>query len=240
MQIDHTLTIHAPMDRVWPLVQKPEAVVESLPGVTLTSLDGEDFSGKMSVGLGPMRLQYGGKGTLRYDEAARSIHIEAAGSEARGAGSASAVVDVSVHEGAEGSTRLDVSIDLELQGKPAQFGRGILSEVVTRLATQFGKNLERQVLQGPVGEAQAPPAAVEPERTAVPAALSAPARAAQSVAPGAWAGQAVGILAGALLGAAVTSILGARRSPSVSLTIIGTDDPAWIDLAREIASGRRS
>lgn len=117
MQIDHTLTIHADIDRVWPLLQRPETVVESLPGVTLTSLSGEDFTGKMSVGLGPMRLNYGGEGTLRYDEPSRAIHIRARGTEARGAGSAAATVDISVLPGAEGSTRIDVSMDLDLQGK---------------------------------------------------------------------------------------------------------------------------
>lgn len=238
MQIDHTLTIHAPLDHVWPLMQQPEVVVESLPGVTLTSLEGEDFTGKMAVGLGPMRLQYGGEGLLRYDTGSRAIHIEAQGNEARGAGSASAAVDVTVHEGAEGSTRIDVQMDMDLQGKPAQFGRGILSEVVTRLATQFGKNIERQVLEAPAGPVDKPQAEVTSATPSTPAPVSAHATAPGE--PGGWAGHAIGIVTGALVGAAVASLLGARRSPSVSMTIIGTDDSAWVELAREIAAGRRS
>lgn len=234
MQIDHTLTINASVDRVWPLLQRPEAVVESLPGVTLTSIEGEDFTGAMSVGLGPMRLKYAGEGTLRYDGSARAIHIEARGSETRGAGSAAAIVDVAIEPGADDSTRLDISIDLDLQGKPAQFGRGILSEVVTRLAKQFGRNLEHQVLVEPE-ESGTPDGAAPPTQQATPPLRhvpSAPPATASSVPTNR---QLIGIAAGIVIGAAVTRLVGSRRAPSVHLTIIGSDDPAWLDLAREIA-----
>lgn len=235
MQIDHTLTINASVDRVWPLLQRPEAVVESLPGVTLTSIDGEEFTGAMSVGLGPMRLKYAGEGTLRYDGSARAIHIEARGSETRGAGSAAATVDVIIGSGAEDTTRLDITIDLDLQGKPAQFGRGILSEVVTRLATQFGKNLEHQVLVEPE-TAVTPDGGADPATpTRRRASWAAPA-VSDSAVP--TSRQLIGIVAGVAIGAAATRLFGSRRAPSVNLTIIGTDDPMWIDLAREIAGHR--
>lgn len=239
MHIDHTLTIHAPLTRVWPLLQRPEVVVESLPGVTLTSLDDEEFTGKMSVGLGPMRLNYGGRGTLRYDEPAHAIHIDARGSEARGAGSAAAVVDVTATEGADESTRLVVSIELDLQGKPAQFGRGILSEVVTRLATQFGKNLERQVLSGAVETPTPTPtpdrAQSDPTPAVAPLPRPSPTGLPTRVPP--IGRQVIGIIAGGIVGAAAASLFGSRRAPALHLTIIGADEK-WLELAREIARAR--
>lgn len=236
MQIDHTLTIHADIDQVWPLLQRPETVVECLPGVTLTSLDGEAFTGKMSVGLGPMRLNYGGEGTLRYDEPARAIHIGARGNEARGAGSAAATVDISVLPGAEGSTRIDVSMELDLQGKPAQFGRGILAEVITRLATQFGKNLERRVAdtssRGVADDVSSSPALLQ-ESGASTAPHGPACSAPTSSTPGR---QLVALAAAALVGAAATALIGSRRS--VHVTIVAGDAPEWIELARTIARGR--
>lgn len=237
MQIDHILTIHADIDQVWPLLQRPETVVECLPGVTLTSLEGETFTGKMSVGLGPMRLNYGGEGTLRYDDPARVIHIEARGNEARGAGSAAATVDIAVLPGAEGSTRIDVSMDLDLQGKPAQFGRGILAEVITRLATQFGKNLERRVADmSSQALADAAASSAAPlQASGVPLTASGPAvRVPMSLSD---SGRQLAALTGAaLVGAAVTALIGSRRS--VHVTIVAGDAPEWIELARTIARGR--
>lgn len=241
MQIEHTLTIHASVESVWPLLQRPQVVVESLPGVTLTSLDGEDFTGEMSVGLGPMRLRYGGEGVLRYDTTARAIHIEAEGSEQRGAGSAAAVVDVAVSPGAEDSTRLDVTMSIDLQGKPAQFGRGILSEVVVRLATQFGKNLERQVLAAPVdGEATAQAAAGAGSPAGAPTTSPALSRvpALPAGAPGVGR-QVLAAAAGAVAGAVLAGVLSGLRRDHVSVVVVGTDDPAWVELARELVRARR-
>ncbi|WP_162253945.1 CoxG family protein [Janibacter sp. Soil728] len=236
MQIDHTLTIHADIDQVWPLLQRPETVVECLPGVTLTSLDGEAFTGKMSVGLGPMRLNYGGEGTLRYDEPARAIHIGARGNEARGAGSAAATVDISVLPGAEGSTRIDVSMELDLQGKPAQFGRGILAEVITRLATQFGKNLERRVADtSSQGLVDAAGSSAEPlQASGAPVTARGPVGSAP-VSPSTSGRQLVALAAAALVGAAATALIGSRRS--VHVTIVAGDAPEWIELARDLVRG---
>lgn len=236
MLIDHTLTIHAPVDRVWPVLQQPEVVVESLPGVELTSLDGENFTGTMSVGLGPMRLRYGGEGTLRYDVAEQSIHISAKGSEVRGAGNASAVVDVAVRPGAEDSTVLAITIDIDLQGKPAQFGRGILSEVITRLATQFGKNLERQVA---APETPDPAAAATGAETATTVPTSAgtpsPAPTATPSRPpeGAFGRQGLTLLAGAAIGAAV-ALVARRPRHTINITVLGGDDTAWLELVRAL------
>ena len=39
------------------------------------------------------------------------------------------------------STRVDVTTDLAITGKPAQFGRGVMSDVAGRIIDQFAANL---------------------------------------------------------------------------------------------------
>lgn len=240
MEINHTLTINAPADRVWALMTRPDAVVESLPGVTLTSLEGDHFSGGMSVGLGPMRLKYSGTGSLRYDVEAHSVHIEAKGSEARGAGNASAVVDVAVVTGAADSTRLDIRIDLNLQGKPAQFGRGILAEVVGRLATQFGKNLEKQIIGSAAATASTETREVFAGISEVEAsATSRVARRADAWSSSALVMHLVGAGMGAIVGGMVAAALKRRTGSTVQITIVASEDPGWIDLVRELSRQQR-
>jgi hypothetical protein len=43
-------------------------------------------------------------------------------------------------------TKVDVVTDLSITGKVAQFGRGVLSDVSSKLMGQFVENLERDVL----------------------------------------------------------------------------------------------
>ena len=57
----------------------------------------------------------------------------------------------------EGSnlTRVDVSTDLTITGKAAQFGRGVMQDVAGRLVGQFATNLEG-VIASKTGSAGAP------------------------------------------------------------------------------------
>ena len=43
-------------------------------------------------------------------------------------------------------TKVDVVTDLSITGKVAQFGRGVLADVSSKLMGQFVENLERDVL----------------------------------------------------------------------------------------------
>ena len=45
-----------------------------------------------------------------------------------------------------GGTHVDVATDLSITGKVAQFGRGVLADVSSKLMGQFVENLERDVL----------------------------------------------------------------------------------------------
>ena len=63
-----------------------------MPGAALDRYDGDDFSGRVKVKLGPINLTYKGKGVfIEKDEAAHRAVIEAAG-RMRGNGTAAAIV----------------------------------------------------------------------------------------------------------------------------------------------------
>ncbi len=56
-------------------------------------MDGDSFSGTVKVKLGPVSLQYAGKGRfVERDESARRVVLEANGSDKRGNGTAGATV----------------------------------------------------------------------------------------------------------------------------------------------------
>ena len=62
--------------------------------------------------------------------------IEARGKDKRGNGTATANVTASFAESGE-QTDVEVLTDLAITGKPAQFGRGVISDVSDRLLDQF-------------------------------------------------------------------------------------------------------
>ncbi|EHK86076.1 hypothetical protein SZMC14600_15250 [Saccharomonospora azurea SZMC 14600] len=141
MRLDHEFTVPAPIDEVWKAVLDAERVAPCMPGATLTSVEGDTFKGTVKVKLGPVSLLYKGKGEfLEKNADERKIVIKASGKDARGAGTAAATVTVTLT--AEGSsTKGAVATDLNVTGKPAQFGRGMISEVGGKILDDFAGNL---------------------------------------------------------------------------------------------------
>jgi len=136
MKLTHSFTAPAPADEVWEALLDPERVAPCLPGATLTSVDGKTFSGEVKVKLGPVQLLYRGTGEfVEIDPVLRRAVMKAAGKDSRGNGTASAVVTFQV-----GDT-VEVETDLSVTGRPAQLGRGLISEVSGKLVDQFAECL---------------------------------------------------------------------------------------------------
>lgn len=137
MEMEHNFTVPAPVDTVWEALLDLERVVPCMPGATLTSHQEDEFAGTVKVRLGPISLQYKGNGRFtEKDEAARRAVIEASGRDARGNGTAAATVTAQlVEKGSE--TAVSVVTDLSVTGRPAQFGRGMIGEVSSKLIGQF-------------------------------------------------------------------------------------------------------
>jgi carbon monoxide dehydrogenase subunit G len=141
MELEHSFTVPVPEDRAWDVLLDVERVAPCMPGATLQSVDGEEIHGAIKVKVGPITMTY--QGTARFterDPAAHVITLEANGKETRGAGTASAKVR-SMLEGKGAETHVVVHTTLNVTGKPAQFGRGVMSEVGGKLIGIFADNL---------------------------------------------------------------------------------------------------
>jgi uncharacterized protein len=141
VQLEHRFTVPATPEKVWAALTDPQRVAPCMPGATLTSVEGNRFAGSVKVRLGPISLLYNGSGEfVETDEAARRVVIKASGKDSRGNGTASATVTVQLTaEG--GSTSATTSTDLAITGKPAQFGRGMITEVGGKILDTFASCL---------------------------------------------------------------------------------------------------
>ena len=174
MKLEHDFTVHAPPDRAWTVLLDVERVAPCLPGATLESGDGTEYSGTMTVKLGPVTNRY--RGTVRIEEAdatARRAVLRASGHDAGGAGSAAATITTRL-EPAGDATRVRVETNLAITGPAAQFGRGVMQDVSGRLMRQFADCLADELGGGGATvEAGAPeadavsPAGIAYESTAV-------------------------------------------------------------------------
>ena len=143
MELKNSFTVPADIETAWKTLLDVEAIAPCMPGATLESVDGDEFSGNVKVKLGPVSMTYGVQARfLSKDESTHTAVIEGTGKETRGSGTARAnVTTAMVAEGPQ-LTRVDVTTDLTITGKAAQFGRGVMQDVAGRLVGQFATNLE--------------------------------------------------------------------------------------------------
>jgi len=148
VRLDHEFTVPAPIEEVWQAVIDPERVAPCMPGASLTKVEGDSFAGTVKVKLGPISLLYKGTGEfLEKDEAARKVVIKASGKDSRGGGTAAATVTLTLSE-RDGGTHGAVATELAITGKPAQFGRGLISEVGGKILDTFAGNLAGSLEEG--------------------------------------------------------------------------------------------
>lgn len=145
MQLEHEFTVPVPPDEAWRVLLDVERVAPCMPGATLESFTGDEFTGKVKVKVGPITVTYSGKGRfMDRDDAAKSVVIEATGKEVRGQGTAKANVHTRlVSEGDH--TKVTVTTDLNVTGRPAQFGRGVMAEVGGKLIGRFASSLAEEI-----------------------------------------------------------------------------------------------
>jgi uncharacterized protein len=172
MEMDHSFTVPVPPARAWDVLLDVERIAPCMPGATVEEFDGEVVTGRIKVKVGPVSLTY--RGTAKFTERDADAHVivlEASGKETRGAGTASATVQASlVPEPAGEGTAVSMHTTMNITGRPAQFGRGVMVEVGSKLVEQFAQNLRQQISAD--GAAPSEPAPAE-TATAAPEAATA-------------------------------------------------------------------
>ncbi|MDO5712772.1 MAG: SRPBCC family protein, partial [Micrococcales bacterium] len=149
MQLTHAFDVPAPVGTAWATFMDLREVGECFPGASVTDVNDEGFTGSVKVKLGPIALVYSGTGRfLKRDEAARRAVIEGKGKDKRGNGTAGATATIQLTDQGDGTTHVDVTTDLAVTGKPAQFGRGVMQDVSDKLLRQFITCLEGKLASG--------------------------------------------------------------------------------------------
>jgi carbon monoxide dehydrogenase subunit G len=222
MELQNEFTVPAPVSEVWKTLLDVERIAPCLPGATVDRHEGDEVAGRVNVKVGPITASYAG--TARFvakDESEHRFVLQASGRETRGSGSASATVEARMSE-QESGTHVTVGTSLQISGKQAQFGRGVVADVAAKLTDQFAGCLAQRVREPAAanghapGQATAQPAAQAGEPAAAPQAEAAAPQAAGSLdvvstVAGPLAKQFAPVAAGLALGVILGLLLGHRR-----------------------------
>jgi uncharacterized protein len=164
MQISNAFEVPLPPQQAWAFLLDIRRIAPCMPGAELTEVvDESTYKGKVSVRLGPVALTF--SGTAKFEETDHEQHrarVKAQGSDLKGRGGASAIVQFRLEPIADG-TKVLIDTDLNLSGAVAQYGRasGMIQNVASQIIGQFATALRAEIAQSqatPAAAAAAQPA----------------------------------------------------------------------------------
>ncbi|HVM08933.1 MAG TPA: SRPBCC family protein [Acidimicrobiales bacterium] len=212
MELTNEFRVDVPVDQAWDVLTDVERIAPCMPGAQLQEVAGDEYRGIVKVKVGPITAQY--KGAARFlekDDSGRKAVLKAEGRDTRGQGNANATITATLTPDGDG-TAVKVVTDLTVTGKVAQFGRGVLADVSSKLLGQFVDCLHNDLLSdaavtdAPVAKPAEEPAAVEePAWSAAPAAPEAAAEVADVAEVAATSGAAAAAGNGSTSGAPTTA-----------------------------------
>ncbi|MDD9369771.1 MAG: SRPBCC family protein [Acidimicrobiales bacterium] len=146
MELTNDFRVGVPVDTAWEVLNDLERIAPCMPGAQLQEVEGDEYRGIVKVKVGPVTAQY--KGAARFveqDAAAHKMVVRAEGRETRGQGNANATITAQLTADGDG-TAVSVVTDLTVTGRVAQFGRGVMADVSSKLLGQFVDCLENKLL----------------------------------------------------------------------------------------------
>ena len=163
MRFENRFTVDAPLDQVWEAMLDVERVAPTVPGAQVIERTGDDaYKVAIKVKVGPMSMTYRGEVEItERDEAAHRAVMKARAKESRGQGTADADVTMLL-SGANGGTSATVTTEVQLSGKVATMGQGVLQDVSGRLVETFARNLAAMLERGEPAAAAGASTGVEP------------------------------------------------------------------------------
>lgn len=160
MELVNDFTVSVPVEEAWPTLTDVERIAPCLPGAQLQEVEGDVYRGVVKVKVGPILAQFKGQATfVEKDDVNHKAVLKAEGRDTGGKGNASALITAQLEPLGASETKVTVTTDLTITGKVAQFGRGALADVSTKLLTQFVDELHKTVLnpETPVAPLSAAP-----------------------------------------------------------------------------------
>lgn len=175
MEITNSFTVDAPIEEAWVLLTNIAEIAPCLPGAKLTDETDGVYSGGVKIKVGPVTSEYKGSAEfVEKDDVNYKAVISGKGRDTRGAGNAQALITAQMIP-VGSKTTVDIVTDLKVSGKVAQFGRGVMQDVSTKLLGQFAECLEAKIGEPETIEGiAAASAAASPASSATPADAVAP------------------------------------------------------------------
>ena len=135
------------VDTGWQCLQDIETVASCMPGAEITEkVDEENFKGKVKVKLGPVVMAFNGDIAVKsIDAGEKKIHLIASGKDSKGTSSATMDLTALIRPSESSGFELLGDADVTVNGKLANFGGRMMTQVADQILNQFAENFAKKL-----------------------------------------------------------------------------------------------
>lgn len=142
MDFRFEIPLEVPVEEAWSGVTDLSVLARCFPGARLDEETEQGGRGTVVVALGPIRFEYQGEVTfIAKDTTAHKAVVGIMAADTSGGGQVSARITMRLDPNTPARTALTMEASVDVTGRAAQFGRGMLEDVAQRLLHNFADRL---------------------------------------------------------------------------------------------------
>lgn len=150
MEIEKTLTVAAPRERVWTLLLDPQVMTGAVPGMqSIEVLSPTEYTALMKVKISFISAKFKLNTRIVEQREPEYLRAEGTGEDASVASSLKQTSEIFLSETPDGGTELKLRVNVDLLGRLGTFGLSVMKTKADRLWEEFAKNLAQRLEQGP-------------------------------------------------------------------------------------------
>ncbi|HYP83731.1 SRPBCC family protein [Variovorax sp.] len=168
MEIEKTLSVAAPPQRVWELLLDPQVMGGCVPGMkSIEVISPTEYVALMHVKISFISAKFKLRTHIVEQRAPEYLRAEGTGEDASVASSLKQRSEIFLAPAADGGTDLRLKVQVDVLGRLGTFGLGVMKTKADRMWDEFGANLRARIDGG-----AAPAAAAAPQAPVAPSAAA--------------------------------------------------------------------
>src|SRR5690606_22165802 len=146
MEIEKTLTVSAPRERVWAMLMDPHVMTGAVPGMqSIDAISPTEYVALMKVKISFLSAKFKLNTKIAEQREPEYLRAEGTGEDASVASSLKQTSEVFLSETPEGGTELRIKVNVDLLGRLGTFGLSVMKTKADRMWDEFGKNLAERL-----------------------------------------------------------------------------------------------
>jgi carbon monoxide dehydrogenase subunit G len=146
LQFAHSFDVARPRDAVWQFVRDIPAVLSCIPGCKSATAEGEGrYAIVFTERVGPFKVEFHLNADVTEPEPGRRLEAKGSGKDVLLGSTMQLKIAVALDDTAGGGTRVSIDTDLNVLGKLATLGFGIMQRKAQESMNQFAATMKARL-----------------------------------------------------------------------------------------------